>query len=57
MEAISLAIGDGVMGFWNAGGKVSLTTGQQRCWAHKTANVKEKLIVQNVLTTYKRACK
>lgn len=38
-----LAVGDGALGFWAALAKVYPTTGQQRCWVHKTANVLEKL--------------
>ncbi len=34
-----LATGDGALGFWKAARKVWPTTGQQRCWVHKTANV------------------
>jgi transposase-like protein len=34
-----LATGDGALGFWKAAKKVWPTTGQQRCWVHKTANV------------------
>jgi transposase-like protein len=38
-----LAIADGALGFWNAAGEVWPTTREQRCWAHKTANVLAKL--------------
>ena len=38
-----LAVGDGALGFWAALAKIYPTTGQQRCWVHKTANVLEKL--------------
>lgn len=38
-----LAIGDGALGFWNALTKHWPTTGQQRCWVHKTANVLNKV--------------
>lgn len=34
-----LAVGDGAMGFWAALDEVYPTTGQQRCWMHKTMNV------------------
>jgi len=38
-----LAIGDGALGFWKALPQVFGTTGGQRCWVHKTANVLNKL--------------
>jgi transposase-like protein len=38
-----LAIGDGALGFWNALTKVWPTTGHQRCWVHKIANVLNKV--------------
>lgn len=38
-----LAIGDGALGFWKALPQVFPTTQKQRCWAHKTANVLNKL--------------
>ena len=38
-----LAIGDGALGFWKALPQVFPTTGEQRCWVHKTANVLDKL--------------
>jgi transposase-like protein len=38
-----LAIGDGALGFWKALRQVWPTTGEQRCWVHKTANVLDKL--------------
>jgi putative transposase len=38
-----LAIGDGGLGFWKALRKVFPTTGEQRCWVHKTANVLDKM--------------
>lgn len=41
--APKLAVGDGGLGFWAALRKVYPTTGEQRCWVHKTANVLEKL--------------
>jgi transposase-like protein len=39
----SVAIGDGVLGFWKALPQVFGTTREQRCWVHKTANVLNKL--------------
>src|SRR5438270_1431063 len=39
----SLAIGDGALGFWKAMRQVWDTTGEQRCWVHKMANVLDKL--------------
>ena len=39
----SLAIGDGVLGFWKALRQVWSNTQEQRCWVHKTANVLDKL--------------
>ena len=38
-----LATGDGALGFWKALPQVFPTTGTQRCWVHKTANVLDKL--------------
>ena len=38
-----LATGDGALGFWKALAQVFLTTKEQRCWVHKTANVLDKL--------------
>lgn len=38
-----LAIGDGSLGFWKALPQVFGSTGAQRCWKHKTANVLNKL--------------
>jgi putative transposase len=38
-----LAVGDGALGFWKALRQVFLTTREQRCWVHKTANVLDKL--------------
>ncbi len=35
--------GDGALGFWQALHEVWPKTRQQRCWAHKTANVLNKL--------------
>jgi transposase-like protein len=43
MGAPVLAVGDGALGFWNALGEVFPTTGEQRCWVHKTANVLDAL--------------
>jgi putative transposase len=42
-QAPTLAIGDGALGFWKALRQVFPTTREQRCWAHKTANVLDKL--------------
>jgi transposase-like protein len=39
----ALAIGDGALGFWKAMRQVWDTTGEQRCWVHKMANVLDKL--------------
>ena len=41
--APKLAVADGALGFWKAIGEVWPTTGEQRCWVHKTANVLNKL--------------
>lgn len=38
-----LAVGDGALGFWKALPQVFGSTGVQRCWKHKTANVLNKL--------------
>jgi putative transposase len=38
-----LAVGDGALGFWKALPQVFGHTQGQRCWAHKTANVLNKL--------------
>jgi transposase-like protein len=38
-----LATGDGSLGFWLALSKVFPSTRQQRCWAHKSMNVLDKL--------------
>lgn len=38
-----LAVGDGALGFWKALAKRYPDTAHQRCWAHKTANVLNKL--------------
>ncbi len=42
-EAPQLAILDGALGFWKALDQVFPSTGRQRCWVHKTANVLGKL--------------
>jgi transposase-like protein len=39
MRAPVLAVGDGALGFWGALREVFPTTGEQRCWFHKIANV------------------
>ncbi len=41
--APELAVADGGLVFWKALGEVWPTTREQRCWAHKTANVLNKL--------------
>ncbi len=41
--APSLAIGDGALGFWAALEEVFPSTGHQRCWVHKTANILDKM--------------
>ncbi len=41
--APALAVGDGALGFWKALRQVFPTAEEQRCWAHKTANVLDKL--------------
>lgn len=38
-----LAVADGALGFWAALRQVYPTTGEQRCWVHKIANVLDKL--------------
>ncbi len=38
-----LAVGDGALGFWKALRQVYSTTGEQRCWVHKSANVLDKM--------------
>jgi len=38
-----VAVGDGALGFWKALPQVFGSTGEQRCWVHKTANVLNKL--------------
>jgi len=39
----ALAIGDGALGFWKAIRQIWPSTGHQRCWVHKSANVLDKL--------------
>lgn len=39
MTAPTVAVGDGALGFWAALGDVFPETREQRCWAHKTANI------------------
>jgi putative transposase len=39
MRAPMNAVGDGALGFWAALRQVFPTTGAQRCWVHKAANV------------------
>jgi transposase-like protein len=43
MQAASLAIGDGALGFWAAVRDIFPQTRCQRCWVHKTVNVLDKL--------------
>jgi putative transposase len=43
IQAPTLAVGDGALGFWKALRQVFPTTREQRCWVHKTANVLDKL--------------
>ena len=38
-----MTTGDGALGFWKALRQVYPTTGEQRCWVHKTANVLDKM--------------
>lgn len=42
-QSPKLATGDGSLGFWIALSKVFPATRQQRCWAHKSMNVLDKL--------------
>ena len=44
MRAPVLAVGDGALGFWGALREVFPTTGAQRCWVHKVANVLSALL-------------
>jgi transposase-like protein len=39
----ALCVGDGALGFWAAVREVFPASRQQRCWAHKTANVLDNL--------------
>jgi len=39
LNAPTLAIGDGALGFWGALEEIYPTTRHQRCWVHKTRNV------------------
>ena len=39
LNSPQLAVGDGALGFWAALEEIYPSTGQQRCWCHKTANV------------------
>ena len=41
--APKLAVADGALGFWKALPQVYPTTGEQRCWVHKMANVLDKM--------------
>ena len=41
--APDLAVGDGALGFWKTIEEVFPSTGHQRCWVHKTANVLNKV--------------
>ncbi len=43
--APEIAVGDGALGFWKALDKVFPATRHQRCWAHKTANILNKVAV------------
>ncbi len=43
LMAPMLAVGDGALGFWAALRDVFPTTGEQRCWVHKTARVLDAL--------------
>ncbi|MFF5160686.1 IS256 family transposase [Streptomyces sp. NPDC000348] len=43
MRAPVLAVGDGALGFWKVLAEVFPETREQRCWAHKTANVLDSL--------------
>lgn len=42
-EPPNIAVGDGALGFWKALAQVYPSTGNQRCWVHKTKNVLNKL--------------
>src|SRR3954471_22414064 len=39
----ALAKAEGALGFWKALGELWPTTREQHCWAHKTANILNKL--------------
>ena len=39
----ALAVGDGALGFWAALEEEFSSTGKQRCWVHKTANILDKM--------------
>ena len=41
-----LAIADGALGFWKAAGEIWPATREQRCWVHKTANVRPRAHAQ-----------
>ncbi len=43
MMGPNVAVGDGALGFWGAINEMFPKTSHQRCWAHKTANVLDKL--------------
>lgn len=43
IEAPSVAVGDGALGFWNAIVEIFPKTKHQRCWFHKMGNVLDKL--------------
>lgn len=43
VDAAKLAVGDGALGFWSALAEVYPQTRVQRCWAHKTVNILDKL--------------
>ena len=51
--APEIAVGDGALGFWKALDKVFPGTRHQRCWAHKTANVLNKVTL-SVQTNMKK---
>ncbi len=42
-RGLSIALGDGALGFWRALDEVFPGTRHQRCWVHKTANVLNKV--------------
>lgn len=43
MQAPTVAVGDGALGFWAALADVFPETIEQRCWVHKTANILDAL--------------